>query len=73
MAASTAWVDLAASERAAVAFQFMENAAGAPFAFKFLGKARAGATPLDLSWNLYTVINTHTALRFFLLSHKDWQ
>ena len=42
MAASAAWEDLSASERAALAYIYLENAAGAPAAFKFLSRARAG-------------------------------
>ncbi|BDA49281.1 UDP-glucose:glycoprotein glucosyltransferase 1 [Coccomyxa sp. Obi] len=40
VAAGAAWEDLTASERASLAFMYLENAAGAPAAFKFLGKAR---------------------------------
>lgn len=41
-AVNTPWEDLSASERAALAFIYLENAAGVPAAFKFLSKARAG-------------------------------
>ena len=49
MAAGAAWEDLTASERASLAFMFLENAAGAPAAFKFLGKLREGLRVLSAS------------------------
>ena len=43
-AADLAWGDLAASERAAVIFDHMEGAVGAPQAFKFLARIRTIAS-----------------------------
>jgi hypothetical protein len=42
-AASRAWKDLEANERAALAFVYLENAAGTPVAFRFLARALAAS------------------------------